>query len=241
MSDELDSRPDTKGLGARLARRSSRPPKRFVAISVALHAAVVAALVLAGMTLGPKLPEFEQFRVTLVSPPAQVEAPAPEPVETTTPVVSEPEPTPPEPTPQPRPEPPKTQAPAPQPVERRPDPKPARGPDPKPVPVGGENLNIVQEGREFLFPEYSENIVIQLNRFFRWNGDPGPEAQVSFSIMRDGSVRDIRIVRRSGVFAFDIEAQGAVEQAGNRRVFGALPAEWQGDRLQVLYTFEKPR
>ena len=233
--------PQGQGLGMRLRRRSSRPPGRFVLISVLLHAAVIAALVLAGLTLGPKAPEFEQFRVTLVSPPAQVAAPEPEPVETTTPVVTEPEPTPPEPTPTPRPEPPKTQAPKPEPVERKPDPKPARGPDPKPVPVGGENLNIVQEGREFLFPDYMENIVLQLNRFFRWSGDPGPEAQVSFSIMRDGSVKDIRIVRRSGLFAFDLEAQGAVEQAGRQRAFGALPGEWQGDRLQVLYTFEKPR
>jgi len=231
------------GLGARLRRRNSRVPRRFLVASVLLHAVVAMTLVVGAVVLRPDEPEYEQFKVSLISPPPTEYAPVQELVEQTTTAVTEPEPEPPppEPTPQPKPEPPRTQAPKPQPVERKPETPPARGPDPKPAPVGGENLNIQQEGREFLFPEYQENITRQLQRFFRWNGDPGPEAEVTFTIMRDGSVRGIRVVKGSGNFAFDLQAQGAVEQAGRQRAFGALPAEWQGDRLQVSFTFEKPR
>ena len=56
--------------------------------------------------------------------------------------------------------------------------------------------------------------------------------------MRDGSVRDIRFVTRSGSFAFDLSAQGAIEAAGNAGVFGPLPDGWDADVLPVSFYFK---
>jgi TonB family protein len=243
---ELDRDPPVPGStwGSRLRRRTSRPPRRFVVASLGLHLFVVAAMYVAGVRV-PQLPDFEQFRVNLVSPPAQVEGP-PEPVQTTTPVVAEPEPPQPEP-PKPEPpkppppEPPRTQAPAPRPVERQPDPKPAQGPDPKPAAVGGENINVVQDGRDFQYPEYLDGIIMQLTRYFRWSGPANLEAEVVFYILRDGSVGGIQVVRGSGNFSFNAQAMAAVEQAGRARAFGPLPDGWQRDRLHISYTFLPPR
>jgi periplasmic protein TonB len=242
-SSEQDGRPPEGTWGMRLRRRSVRPPRRFVVASVGLHLFVVGTVYAAGLHR-TRLPDFEQFRVTLVSPPAQVEAP-PEPVATTTPVVAPepptPEPRPEPPKPEPRPEPPRTQAPRPQPVERRPEPTPAPGPDPKPVVVGGENINVVQDGREFQYPDYLDNIIMQLTRFFRWSGPANLEAEVVFHILRDGSVGGIQVVRGSGNFGFNAQAMAAVEQAGRARAFGPLPDGWQRDRLHISYTFMPPR
>jgi hypothetical protein len=60
----------------------------------------------------------------------------------------------------------------------------------------------------------------------------------SFMILRDGSVRDIRFVTRSGSFAFDLNAQGAIEAAGNTRAFGPLPEGWDADVLPVSFYFK---
>jgi TonB family protein len=231
--------------GTRLRRRSSKPPRRFILASIGLHVFVVAAFYIAGARV-PRLPEFETFRVNLISPPPTVQG-EPEPVVTTTPVV--PEPTPPEP-PRPEPEPPRpqpvtpprTQAPVPTPPQRQPDPPPARGPDPRPAPVGGENINVVQDGRDFQYPEYLNNIIIQLTRYFRPpEGLANLEAEVVFYINRDGSVGGIQISQTSGNFAFNAQAMQAVEQAGRARAFGPLPDGWQRDRLHISYTFERPR
>lgn len=226
--------------GSRLRRPRVRPPRRDIVTSVLLHVAVIGGLWLAGVTLRPQLPAFEQYRVTLVSPPAQVEG-EPQPVETTTPVTAEPEPEPepepqpPEPTPTPPPT--QTQAPVERPVERQPEPAPAQGPDPKPVSIGGEDLDINMEGAEFPFPDYLENIQLQLSRYFR-PGAANLEAEVVFYILRDGSVGpNIRVVRRSPDFNFNLQAVEAVERAGQNRVFGPLPDGWQGDRLWISFTF----
>jgi periplasmic protein TonB len=63
-------------------------------------------------------------------------------------------------------------------------------------------------------------------------------AEISFLILRDGSVRDIRFVTRSGSFAFDLEAQGAIEAAGNTQAFGPLPDGWNADVLPVSFYFK---
>ncbi|CAN5740355.1 hypothetical protein BH23GEM10_BH23GEM10_11040 [soil metagenome] len=226
--------------GSRLRRQRVRPPRRDIVASVLLHVGVVGGLWLAGVTLRPQLPDFEQYRVTLVSPPAQVEG-EPQPVETTTPVVAEPEPEPQpvEPTPAPTPTtpPPQTQAPVERPVERPPEPTPARGPDPKPVSIGGEDVNVNIEGAEFPYPDYLQNIQLQLSRYFR-PGAANLEAEVVFYILRDGSVGpNIRVVRRSPDFNFNLQAVEAVERAGQNGVFGPLPDGWQGDRLWISFTF----
>lgn len=231
--------------GTRLRRRGSRPPRRFVAYSIGLHAAVVAGLYLGGLHR-VELPEFETYRVNLISPPP-AEAGEPEPVVTPpAPVVQAPPPEPPppqqQPQPQPPPPPPQRTPPPPEP-ERRPDPpRPTRGPDPAPSTVAGENLQIQQDGREFQYPEYLENIMRQLTRYMRPPaGQENLEAEVVFYINRDGSVGGIRVSQSSGSFQFNAQAMQAVEQAGRARAFGPLPDDWQRDRLYISYTFERPR
>jgi outer membrane biosynthesis protein TonB len=221
-------------------RRGSRPPGRFVGISIGLHVFVVGALYAAGVR-APRIPEFEQFRINLVSPPAQVEGPR-QPVATTVPVVQkEPELPKPEPKTEPKPEPPKTQAPTPKPPEKKPDPTPAAGPDPKPVAVGGEDINVQRDGREFQYPDYLDNIMLQMYRYSRWNGPANLEAEVMFYITRDGSIGGLQLVRRSGNFNFDAQAMRAAEEAGKARAFGPLPAGWQRDRLWVQFAFKGTR
>lgn len=246
-----DGNPST--WGARLRRHRAKPPARALIASVLLHVFVLAAFWLAGIELTPE-PDFVQYRVTLVSPPPQ-EAGEPETVTAPeTPVIAEPEPEPEPPAPEPEPEPeqPKPEEPKPAPAppkpetatpapEKKPDPEPVRGRDPVPSSAGGENLNIRNDGEEFLYPEYQANIIRQLNRMFRWNGAANLEAEVVFYIQRDGSVGGIRLVRRSGNFEFDLQAHEAVDRAGRTGAFGPLPDGWQQDRLWVSFTFEPPK
>ena len=94
-------------------------------------------------------------------------------------------------------------------------------------------------GLQFPYPEYLRNIVNQV--YQRWDRDGAREgafAEVSFMILRDGSVQDIRFVTRSGSFAFDLGAQGAVEAAGNSHAFGPLPDGWEADVLPVSFYFK---
>ncbi len=108
--------------------------------------------------------------------------------------------------------------------------------------TGSDVATVSTEGVEFPFPEYLQNIVTQLVR--RWQrplqGSP-LEAEVSFFVHRDGSVSGIQFVRRSGNFAFDLEAQGAVEEAGRFKAFGPLPDGWRADVLFVRFYFSPKR
>ena len=58
--------------------------------------------------------------------------------------------------------------------------------------------------------------------------------------MRDGSVRRIRVLKKSGNINFDLEAVSAIEQAGKRGAFGPLPPGWVNDRLPVAFSFLPP-
>jgi len=57
-----------------------------------------------------------------------------------------------------------------------------------------------------------------------------------FLIRRDGTISGFRFVQRSGSFAFDLEAQGAVESAASR--FGPLPDGFRDDVLPVMFSFD---
>lgn len=227
-------------LGDAVRKRRARPSKGSVFLSLLTHGGVAAAFWVAGLTVTDQLPEFEVYRVELVSPPPQVEG-EPEPVTPTQPVVEQPEP--PEPEvqqtePQPQVQ---TQSAVQQEVPRKvEEPKPAQGNNPEPVEVGGEGANVRIEGQEFPFPEYLENIVLQLPRYLRWSGAPNLSATVIFYIASDGSVGGLRLDRQSGNFNFDLEAMSAVEQAGRRGAFGPLPEGYQGDRLWLRFTFLPP-
>lgn len=127
------------------------------------------------------------------------------------------------------------------PVEREPAPRteskvtPAPGETPS---TGSDAVNIKTPGLQFAYPEYLRNIVAQVYR--RWDrpgGNQSLKAEVSFFILRDGSVRDIRFVTPSGNFSFDLSAQGAIEAAGNARAFGPLPDGYEADVLPVSFFF----
>jgi periplasmic protein TonB len=106
--------------------------------------------------------------------------------------------------------------------------------------TGDDVATVSTEGIDFPFPEYLENVVAQIRR--RWDRPEQAvvlEAEVSFFVQRDGSVRedDIKLVKRSGNFAFDLEAVGAVEAAGRIRAFGPLPEAWRSEVLFIRFYF----
>ena len=241
--DDLDvSAGGAARLGAIVQRRPPRPPSRAVVLSVGAHVLAALAMWGAGVTLTDDLPEFEVYRVELVSPPPQVQG-EPEPVAPTQPVVEQPAPPEPEPEIQ-QTEPQRevqTQSAVKHEIPREvEEPKPAQGNKPEPVEVGGENANVRIEGQEFPYPEYLENIVLQLPRYLRWGGAGNLRATVIFYIGSDGSVGGLRLDGGSGNFNFDLEAMSAVEQAGRRGAFGPLPDGFQGDRLWLRFTFLPP-
>ena len=108
--------------------------------------------------------------------------------------------------------------------------------------TGNDVATVSTEGVAFPFPEYLQNIVSQVLRVWqRPEQRTALEAEVSFLVHRDGSVTDLQFVRRSGNFAFDLEAQGVIEELGQRRLFGALPAGWTPDILFVRFYFSGQR
>jgi periplasmic protein TonB len=222
------------------------PGRIPVLASAIVHAGVVAVLILANQA--PSLPPMRVYRVSIVSPPPQVAGePSPAvaaPPKAVAPPKEEPKPAPPRPAPEhkatvkaapPKPKPkaaPPHETPAKSATAKA---QPSRGPNPDARSPGGDNLNVNIEGEEFPFPGYLENIIRQVRRYFRWTGAPGLRAVVYFIIHRDGSVSDIRILTGSGNEAFDFQAQGAVEVAGKRGAFGALPHGFQGDQLPISF------
>jgi outer membrane biosynthesis protein TonB len=186
-----------------------------------------------------------------VTPPAQQpvrtpppQQPPPRPAQQTpppaqTPPRTPPAQTPPAQTPPVRTPPAQTPPPAATPPVRQPT--PTTGNNPQPVQVGGDGVNVRQDGQDFPFPAYLNNVVQQIHNHFRWSGAPNLETQVTFYILRDGSVGGIQVTRRSGNLSFDLEATGAIEQVAARGRFGALPDGWQQDRLWVSFRFLPPR
>lgn len=115
-------------------------------------------------------------------------------------------------------------------VELAPDEEPSTGDDPTTVSVSGV---------AFPYPEYLRNIVAQVYR--RWqrpSGNQSRRAEILFFVRRDGSITNLQFVGRSGSFGFDLEAQGAIEAAGNSGAFGPLPDGFAGDILPVSFFFD---
>ena len=112
-----------------------------------------------------------------------------------------------------------------------------RAPGEKPS-TGDDVATISTEGVEFPFPEYLENVTSQIR--LEWTRPQQAvmlESEISFVLHRDGSVSQINFVKRSGNFAFDLEAQGAIESAGRRHAFGPLPKGWGADVLFIRFYF----
>lgn len=248
-----------KGLRHRAAAELAWAPG--IAGTVALYGLVVATFVLAsGVHPRTRLPPV--YRVNLVAalgtPPAAAAAAA----SATPPAAAKPQPPKPAPSrPAPRartpavplkPAPTSRAQPAPAKSAAAATPKPTRsgasqpagtstpGPagNPSGAPGGSNAATIKTEGVEFPFPVYLNNMAEAVYRGFR----PPPsnallEAEVFFYVHRDGSVTGLTFTKRSGSFAFDLEAQGAVEAAARAGAFGVLPAGYGPNVLPVSFYF----
>ena len=121
---------------------------------------------------------------------------------------------------------------------------------PAPVAGGGEQggrgtdvANVRTEGIDFPFPGYLENVVRQIALRFKPPRGPQLKAEVMFLIKRDGTITGFRFMQRSGSFTFDLEAQSAVEVAGQANArgqtpFGPLPTGFREDVLPVMFSFD---
>ncbi len=127
-------------------------------------------------------------------------------------------------------------------VEREPAPRttPPEEPAPDVQPSTGSDVATIKtEGVQFPYPEYLRNIVAQVYR--RWSrpqGNVSLRAEALFFVHRDGSISNFQFVLRSGSFAFDLEAQGAIEAAATSGAFGPLPEAYPADILPVSFFFD---
>jgi len=231
----------------RAATRHDQPGRTAGMVgSLLLHTAL-AALLFTTVRPIPK-PGPPAYAVDLVAAPAPApkqrlarEAIPTPPVEKPAPVKPAPKPKPkavkaPAPAPKPRPEPEERREEAP-PTQAAVAPAPGETPS-----TGTDAATIKTPGLQFPFPEYLRNVVNQV--YTRWDRSAAKRAlsaEISFFILSDGSVRDIRFVTRSGSFDFDLNAQGAVEAAGNVRAFGPLPKGWPAEVLPVSILFKPVR
>lgn len=213
-------------------REERRLPATAVLGSVLLHAA--AGLLLVRASPGVAVPPSPStYRVSLAAPAAE-EAPVREEPRPAEEAEEEHRPPPPEPSPRPKPETETPKEESEETVRREPEREPASAPE-----EGEEPVNVQLEGANFPYPEYLRTIIRQVNRYWRPpSGVRHLRAELSFVIHEDGSVSGIEWVRRSGNTAFDLEARGAVEAAGQRQAFGSLPEEYPRDRLRVSFFFD---
>ena len=65
-----------------------------------------------------------------------------------------------------------------------------------------------------------------------------PIVIASFDLMRDGSIRNLRVVQQSGISALDYSAQRAILEASP---FPPIPQGYPGDSAKVEFTFELKR
>jgi periplasmic protein TonB len=216
-------------------------------VSFVLHASVVVAAFLVRPAAPKALPPV--YKVNLVAAPAGERAigevsRAPAPTPPPTPV-----------TPPPRAE--TNPRDMPSPVKAKPTRKPAAPATPTPKtktapkdaplpkagggPTGGAGTdvaNIKTEGVEFTDQAYLNNIVRQIAVRFKPRNPGVLRAEVFFIVRRDGSIGEFRFLTKSGVYAFDLEAQGAVESAGSAKAFGVLPPSYVNDFLPVIFSFD---
>ena len=205
--------------------------------TVLVHGGAIAALLIAAA--GPPQASPPMYAVQLVAAPA--------PVAGRRPVVETP------PAPAPAPAPPKATA---KPVPARPKPAPtAAKPTTSPktaspvTPLPGETpgtgsdiVNVDLKGKPFPYPEYLANVVSQIYK--RWSrplGNLSLQAEVGFVILRDGTVKEIKLISSSRSMSFDNEAQAAIEVAAAAKAFGPLPAGYGADYLSIGFTFSPRR
>jgi periplasmic protein TonB len=226
-------------------------------LALPLGGSALVHLILLGLVVafrpGPPKPLPPLYRVTILAAPAGVVAaglvqPAPRPNPAPAPpprtkvkAVPKPVPTPPKTsTPKPAPKQPPVATPVP-PAQAAP-PTQAKAPPVAASAEGGRGADVANvkltEGIEFPFPTYLENIVRQIKLRFQWQGRGDLRADVVFMIHRDGSISGFRFLSQSAVYSFNLEASGAVEQAGRARAFGPLPTAFPDDVLPVIFSFD---
>jgi outer membrane biosynthesis protein TonB len=216
--------------------------------SVVLHASLIAAAIFVRPDTPRVLPPV--YKVNLIAAP-----PGPRAIGEVTPAPTPPTPKPaavppkraetnprdmPAPT-KPKPAPRKPAAPATPTLETKSTPKDAPTTKAGGGPVGGAGTDVVNaktEGVEFPYPQYLNNIVRQIALRFKPRNPGALRAEVFFIVRRDGSVGEFRFLSKSGVYAFDLEAQGAIESAGSAKAFGGLPDGYVNDFLPVIFTFD---
>jgi outer membrane biosynthesis protein TonB len=207
-------------------------PKEAVWGSIGLHVGLLVVLVALSFFSVPEVPA-QTYAVTLVAA-ADVEAPLAEKPAPPEQAEEENRPPPPQPTEDPLPE---TELPSvveEMPQVEEPEPEPARADE-----TGEETINVQTEGMRFVDPEYANNIVRQINRYWRPPDTARPlRAEIIFVIDRTGAVEEVRWLDRSGSTAFDLEARGAIEAAARAQAFGPLPEEYPFDKLQVSFFFD---
>ena len=217
-------------------------------VSAVLHASLIAAAILARPAPPKALPPV--YKVSLIAAPPAPRAigevtpqPAPAPPPTPAPPPPRAETNPrdmPAPT-KPKPTPKKAAAPATPTVAKKAAPKDEPQPKAGGGPTGGTGTDVANvkiEGVEFTDPAYINNIVRQIAVRFSPRNPGALRAEVFFIVRRDGSVGEFRFLTKSGVYAFDLEAQGAVEAAGSAKAFGALPSSYTNDFLPVIFSFD---
>jgi protein TonB len=218
-------------------------------LSFALHGAAAALLFL--VQPDAEAARAPIYRVDLIAAPAGPRAAGV--------VTPRPQPPPPEPAPippraetnpkdmplpqkavQPKRPPPTAATPTPAPTTTRPK-TDAAAPQAGGGPTGGRGTDVASvrtEGIEFPYPGYLENIVRQIAIRFEAPSNSTARAEVFFLIRRDGSITGLQIRTRSGNYAFDLEALGAVEAAGRTNAFGPLPDGFPDDVLPVTFSFD---
>lgn len=104
---------------------------------------------------------------------------------------------------------------------------------------GSDLANVDLGGADFPFPAYQRNIINRIAEQFHTD-QRSLSAEVMFIIRRDGSVDvdQMKLLTRSGNYAFDNTAMGAIEAAANKKLFGPLPAEFKNDALTVIFKFD---
>jgi outer membrane biosynthesis protein TonB len=217
-------------------------------VSAVLHASIIAAAIFARSAPPKALPPV--YKVSLIAAPPGPRAigevtpqPAPAPPPTPAPPPPRAETNPrdmPAPT-KPKPTPKKAAAPATPTVAKKAAPKDEPQPKAGGGPTGGAGTdvaNIKTEGVEFTDQAYLNNIVRQIAVRFNPRNPGALRAEVFFIVRRDGSIGEFRFLTKSGVYAFDLEAQGAVEAAGSAKAFGALPSSYVNDFLPVIFSFD---
>jgi len=218
--------------------------KGALGVSALLHASVIGAVAWA-FRPGPPVALPPIYKVTMVAAP-----PGPRAIGevTSAPAPATPAPAPPKMR-EIAPSEPKTVAikkPTPAPTKATPTSKPAKSapetnaPKAGGGPTGGHGAdvaNVKTNGIDFPYPGYLNNIVRQIALNFKPKNPNAPlRADVTFLIHRDGTVTGFRFVTRSGVYSFDLAAQGAIEKAA--KSFGPLPDGFRDDVLPVVFSFD---